>query len=654
MPVRREKFFFSNLLAGLLVFLAPYLAAILLNFLVLAVSGWLSYLSVGHYLQYILFNVLVYLLFFGCGSLAMQLSGTMPSAFKVLLLTFGLAPLFACMFELLGACFFDTWVSFFSPVSVVMLKASVIERYVWVSAMAGSLYNITWQDWLAALLLTGGTLGASLWLYLRRRSEAAGSTLAFAWQKPFYKYPLVICGGIMLGVFFFLMGDRSSLWMYFGAVLGTMFMALLMEIFIQSDFKAIKKGWKAALATSAAVCVLLSVYAFDLTGFDSKVPDADKVQTVYISSNSLDSLDGTKFTSGYYLDDQDYFETYWVYSTNQFLERSNMLHFSDSDNVAAALAMVDEAQNTNANFEYDDYSWDAPVMTDSMLVICKMNNGSTFARRYWTYNVLDEVHQQAFEQLVGSQEWREQLTVNELPLDKLVLTDVSCYAIGQTENLYLQDQPNDDLAKQLVQTMQAEYAKLSADDILYSAPLGSVEISTYDSREYVPEENWYNYTGMRRCDVMIFPQMTETIALLNEHFDNIMQLDIDLANVVEVREYHKISQMAEAYEEEDPAKTMKTSVVETTVGDSFVAAVYKPDADAAAIEQILQNSVRERAIWNSAFWTPRMYDTYYEVSYYDDGEYVEDVAYNASRDLLTITLYPTPNKELWNRLIYGE
>ncbi len=128
LPVRREKFFFSNLLAGLLVFLAPYLAAILLNFLVLAVSGWLSYLSVGHYLQYILFNVLVYLLFFGCGSLAMQLSGTMPSAFKVLLLTFGLAPLFACMFELLGACFFDTWVSFFSPVSVVMLKASVIER----------------------------------------------------------------------------------------------------------------------------------------------------------------------------------------------------------------------------------------------------------------------------------------------------------------------------------------------------------------------------------------------------------------------------------------------------------------------------------------------------------------------------------------------
>ena len=73
-----------------------------------------------------------------------------------------------------------------------MLKASVIERYVWVSAMAGSLYNITWQDWLAALLLTGGTLGSSLWLYLRRRSEAAGSTLAFAWQKPFYKYPLVI------------------------------------------------------------------------------------------------------------------------------------------------------------------------------------------------------------------------------------------------------------------------------------------------------------------------------------------------------------------------------------------------------------------------------------------------------------------------------
>lgn len=390
LPVRREQFFFSNLMAGLLVFLAPYLVATLLNLLVLAVSGWLSYLNVGQYFTYILFNVLVYLLFFGCGSLAMQLSGTMPSAIKVLLLTFGLAPLLSGMFELLGACFFDTWVSFFSPASVVLLKASVLERYVWVSALASSPHPFAWQDWLAALLLTAGTLGVSLWLYQRRRSEAAGSTLAFAWQKPFYKYPLVVCGGLMLGVFFFLMGDRSPLWMYFGAVLGTMFMALLLEIFIRSDFKAVKQGWKAALATSVAVCVLLSVYAFDLTGFDNKMPDGDRVQTVYVSSNSLNSVFGDSYYNDYYLDDQDFFETYWTFSTAKFLERTDMLQFSEPENVAAVLRMVDKAQNTSPEFDYDSYDWDVPVMTDNMLVICKMNNGSVSARRYWTYNVLDE------------------------------------------------------------------------------------------------------------------------------------------------------------------------------------------------------------------------------------------------------------------------
>lgn len=662
LPVRREQFFFSNLMAGLLVFLAPYLVATLLNLLVLAVSGWLSYLNVGQYFTYILFNVLVYLLFFGCGSLAMQLSGTMPSAIKVLLLTFGLAPLLSGMFELLGACFFDTWVSFFSPASVVLLKASVLERYVWVSALASSPHPFAWQDWLAALLLTAGTLGASLWLYQRRRSEAAGSTLAFAWQKPFYKYPLVVCGGLMLGVFFFLMGDRSPLWMYFGAVLGTMFMALLLEIFIRSDFKAVKQGWKAALATSVAVCVLLSVYAFDLTGFDNKMPDGDRVQTVYVSSNSLNSVFGDSYYNDYYLDDQDFFETYWTFSTAKFLERTDMLQFSEPENVAAVLRMVDKAQNTSPEFDYDSYDWDVPVMTDNMLVICKMNNGSVSARRYWTYNVLDEAHQQAFEQLVGSQEWREQLTVNNIPLDKLVVTSLESYALGQTESLYLQDRPNDDLARQLVLAIQADYAKLSADEILYSAPLGSVEISTYESREYIPEEHWYNYTGMRRYDVMIFPQMTETIALLNERFDNIMQPNFDLTNIIEVSEYRQVSMRevqlaeaaAEAYEEEDPAKTMPTPVVETTEGDSSAVAVYRPETDAAAIERILQNSVRERAIWNCGFWTPRMFDTYYVVTYYDNGEYDKDVTYDERRDVLTSTLYPRPDKAMWNRLIYGK
>lgn len=661
LPVRREQYFFSNLLAGLLVFLAPYLVAILLNLLVLAVSGWLSYMPMGQYLQYIVFNILAYLLFFGCGSLAMQLSGTMPSAIKVLLLTFGLAPLLSGMFEMMGACFFDTWVSFFLPASQALLKASVLERYVFLSAIvdAGYSHPIPWQDWLAALLLICGTLGASLWLYLRRRSEAAGSTLAFAWQKPFYKYPLVVCGGLMLGVFFYLMGDSSLLWMYFGAVLGTMFMALLLEIFIRSDFKAIKQGWKAALAASVAVCVLFSVYAFDLTGFDRKIPDGAKVQTVYISSNSLNSLIGSSYYNVYYLDDQDYLENYWTFGLDNFFKRTDMLHFSDSENVAAVLSMLEEAENTNSSFEYYDYSWDAPVLTDNMLVMCKMKNGSVFVRRYWTYNVLDEVHQQAFGQLVGSQEWQEQLFVNNIPLENLVLTEVSSYAIGQTDN-YLQDQSNDELTKQLVQTMQADYAKLSADDVLYSAPVGSVEISSYESREYEPDNHWYTYTGMRRYNVLVFPQMTETIALLNEHFDNIFQPKINLNDIIEVREYRRVFQLAEAepgvYEDDNPAITMPemSETAEITDGDNKAVAVYTPETDAAAIEQILQNSVRERAIWNCGLWVPRMFDTYYEVSYYDNNGYEEDMSYNASRDVSTTTIYPNPNKELWNRLVYGK
>ncbi len=646
LPVRREQFFAANLLAAFLVFLAPYLLATLLNLLVLGVSGWTAYVNIGLYMQFVLFNIVVYVLFMACACLAMQLSGTMPSALKILVMTFGLAPLLAGMYELLGGVFLQTWVSMFSSISIVLLKASVVERYFMVGAMARGdwwaadhVQIICWQDWLAAILLTVVMLAFSLVLYRRRRSEAAGSTLAFGWQKPFYKYPLVVCSGIMLGVFFYLAGESSILWLYFGAILGTMFMALLLEVFIKSDFKAVKKGWRSALVASVAVCLLLSAYAFDWFGFDRSCPDADKVEVVSVYSTNLQNLTGDYY--GYWND--DFWENYWRLNRTDALSAYNHLVFAEPENVAAVFALVGNAQNLES-FASDQYGF--PYVSDNLRVYYKMKNGSMRARSYWTVDCLNGASQQAYETILASDEWRRQLAVNRLDLEHTVVCSLDSYQLGRSDDyLYLQDLKSEDEWQHFLQTLRSEYAKLTADDLLYSSPVGNLELGEYKERTYNPENGYYDYRGMSRYDVKIYPSMTDTIALLNQLTDNMLAADLDINEVVEIREYRKWTEADEGAAM--PAEDYITEKAQTSNQDGLVAS-YRPETDAAKIEEILQNTVTDSAFWHTGLFGDSMVNTYYEVNYknavtWDNGD--EEI------ELKMRTLYPKPSRELFASFI---
>lgn len=653
LPVRREQFFAANLLAAFLVFLAPYLLATLLNLLVLGVSGWTAYVNMGLYLQFVLFNIVVYVLFMACACLAMQLSGTMPSALKILVMTFGLAPLLAGMYELLGGVFFDTWVSMFSSASIVLLKASVVERYFMLSAMArGDWWSsehiaqiICWQDWLAAIILAAAMLAISLFLYRRRRSEAAGSTLAFGWQKPFYKYPLVICSGIMLGVFFYLAGESSILWLYFGAILGAMFMALLLEVFIKSDFKAVKKGWRSAAVASVAVCLLLSAYAFDWTGFDRRQPAADKVEMVSVYSSNLMTIAGDYYYSDYWGD--DYSGNYWTLNRKDMLSTYNQHTFSDPQNVAAVLAMVDNAQNTPSSLAYDSYEYGWPYVSDNLRVFYKLKNGSWQARSYWTVNCLSEDYQQACETILASDEWRRQLVINRLDLEHTAVCSLDSYMFGNNEYLYLQDLKSEDDWQQLLQTLRRDYAKLTAEDLLYSSPVGNLELGEYKERVYNPNNGSYDYSGMSRYDIRIFPGMEDTIALLNQVTDNMLTANFDLSNVVELREYRRWTAADEDALKENGAPQITAETAHTSNGDRLIA-TYRPETDAAKIAEILQNTVTSDAFWHTGLFGDNMVDTYYEVNYknvvtWENGD--EEIELNI------IDLYPKPSRSYYESFI---
>ena len=77
-------------------------------------------------------------------------------------------------------------------------------------------------------------------------------------------------------------------------------------------------------------------------------------------------------------------------------------------------------------------------------------------------------------------------------------------------------------------------------------------------------------------------------------------------------------------------------------------ATYKPETDAAVIEQILQNTVTSSAYSRSLIWNDGIYNNYYELIYKPGAEYSED-----SGDVDTVTsaiLYTEPSRELFMQL----
>lgn len=601
LPVRREKFFVSNLLAGLMVFLAPYLVSVVLNLLMLAVNGLMPYVALGDMAQWIVFNVLAYLLFLACTTFAMMLSGTLPSALKVLTCIFFLAPAAGLVLEGLGGLFYDRWFSLSEAVNQVLIRASVVVRYVMLSD-AGMVMGMdgvglpVWQDWLVAVLLTAGLLSLSLVLYRKRASECAGQTLAFGWQKLPYKYPIVLLGGLCMAMFFYAVGNMRETWLYFGAVFGACFMAMLLEILIQNDFRAVRRGWKGAVAATVAVCAILSVYVFDMTGYDDRLPATDRIESVSVYSHVLRDAVGDRSYGGYYIaeDSEDTSEIYWRLDNAH--DRYDMLDYSDPAEVAAVMALV------NKSMEYE--AGEAPVVSeddaytseyDHIYLVYHLDNGSTMARVY--HDIPAAECYDAYATLLGSDSFYQALAINNYDMSKVEVREVFNFCVNGAEYYWEPKWPSDEARITFLETMRRELTSLDPAQILGEYPVLEISLMSYKEKYIDEYTKATSYSETRYQDVYVYPGMTETLALLKEVIPDSFFRPIQLSDVLEVREY-----VYRGYDEDDQVKYYEgsapagTIVVETTsaYSEEYVQqAVYLPGRDDARIAEILAATIQE-------------------------------------------------------------
>ena len=138
----------------------------------------------------------------------------------------------------------------------------------------------------------------ALLLYRTRKSEMTGSTVAFPWATPIFKYGVAFCTAVALGQFlyYFLFGQyRSSgndslpgtiLCMVAAGLVGY----FVAEMLIKKSFRVFRTGAKGAVIVALALVLLGVAMSFDLTGYEKRVPDESEIESVYYTFSGMTNV----------------------------------------------------------------------------------------------------------------------------------------------------------------------------------------------------------------------------------------------------------------------------------------------------------------------------------------------------------------------------
>lgn len=290
LPVRRETIFLTAYLTGLFCQLSTILVTFLLGAAVSAplhLSFWsVTAAAMGSAMLEAVF-------FYSFAALCMVMTGQILAA-----------PVFYFVGNFLYGYSGQTDVAldFLSPplymyfkVGIASIETCESDSY-YVTAYAlvrGSLMI------LAAYALAGLVIALiALLLYRTRKSEMTGSTVAFPWAVPVFKYGVAFCTAVSLGQFlyYFLFGQyRSSgndslpgtiLCMAAAGLVGY----FVAEMLIKKSFRVFRAGAKGAAIVALALVLLGVAMSFDLTGYEKHVPDESEIESVYYTFSGMTNV----------------------------------------------------------------------------------------------------------------------------------------------------------------------------------------------------------------------------------------------------------------------------------------------------------------------------------------------------------------------------
>ncbi|MDO4331108.1 MAG: DUF6449 domain-containing protein [Eubacteriales bacterium] len=497
---------------GIVMFAVCYLPNLLLSWCVGAVFHVMNAELMSCSLLAFLVNLLAFTAMYQVALLAVMLTG------NVLTALLGCCVLF--LYEYAGRLLLSTLKSQFF-VSYCRADDSRLMNAPWLSPFTGYLNlcsriwyrggsiigysgDFKWCPYLgteALMLLLAAVVSGFLvyFLFRKRKTESYHRAIAFPAVKPALEFLMLVPFSVAVGLIVSGFTDDRNFFLFAGAVCAVLIGHALIQLIYERELKA-AVGRKILLAVCmASAVILLGVFRFDLTGFDSYIPQKEKVASICVTlENDYSNFGRSNLTQR---------NGGWITAADDLLEHMNS---TKPETIDAALEMVSawqaaqmpdnsgrEAATDNAEAQKSD-AW---VETKCFVVRYNLTNGRSVYRRFYadgnvTPDALNTLMQDPSYQKIRYQ-------INSGEFEQAVNQMKIVYHNGKTEYLYTLD------AQRLLETYRREFAAYDYQMISGQLPCGILKFT-------LPSENGSRYID----DVWTYPvygEFQDTVALLCEN-----------------------------------------------------------------------------------------------------------------------------------------
>lgn len=304
MPIKREALFLSRYVGGVLLYMVPLLLNVGIGLLIAAVSKCFTVYILKDALWLLIYHLVYFLLFYGTAILAIVLIGN----FVVSLLGMGILFSYQSVMWYMGmvfkSCFFRTYMSEYDfmkasdPIGLLFRQIGTFHYnyyeidYAGRTVRIGKEYYYSTGGKMCLLALLGAVVagGIALFLFRKRKSEAAGKSLVFPASEPIIKVALLLPAGIIGGMIMrTIASGYYTAWYIFGAAIAFFLVAMVIEMIFRQDFKSLFKHKVSALIGAAVIVVFTLCFQLDLLGFDNRIPKSSQIESVGISIPAIEN-----------------------------------------------------------------------------------------------------------------------------------------------------------------------------------------------------------------------------------------------------------------------------------------------------------------------------------------------------------------------------
>lgn len=510
LPIKRDTYFAARYLSGVFIYVVVYVGFLAVTLLVGTAYGMLSAIGIKAALVMILINLLSFLGIYNTAIIAIYLTGTkIVGVIATVVLTGYLS-----VIRLLWIAFESTFYVTYSPYGEYdTLPLSFVEGGIALTRYMDSfngVIDVRFKSIAIYVFFLCVSLAIAFALCKLRASEVTGKSMAFKKTMAPVSILILIPATLFGGMGFWQLtgGEYAKFgWFVFGFVLTLVLGHVIIQAVYYLDFKSIMSDLYNPIIAGAVAAVIACVFAFDITGYDSYIPDESAYESAAITSYSMQG-------NIEYFDFDANMDQYGnkQYILDQMMYRLDNIKITDKalvrDFVGAAI------EDTKALEEYrksvddmDSYYQKAGQYTNVYVRYNAIGNRQV----HRTYNIMLSDHMNLYDRLYACEDYKKivcpMLTLDPADANNIRYADM----LGTLEVRF-----SDEDMVGLVSAYRKDVQNHSAYSLRDEVPYGYLfkEIAVRDASGFA--QTFYDKKAY------IYPSFTNTLEILKKY-------DIDLS-----------------------------------------------------------------------------------------------------------------------------